>query len=412
MRSTEIEEYLSSELRCGNKKPKHSFCESKIFTIMLFILLIITILLIFIYQYIKINNLNNEIDDLKNSFAEEIPYLKNNTSYLSQLNDKINKTEIDLLEKEIEINTIKKNLHQKDEEAVLINQKINNITSLLDENINNIKEDLSHKDEKIELIKKNTDYLIDSDSNIYENINNIIEYLNHNDIQIESLRKDSDDLSNSNLILVKSINNIAKELEQSNEEIEKHSNNINILNDKLNNIEVTSNKNSDEIQNIKNIESNLSLLVDFKIKVRIKANFNIEDQQAYLCSHKPFDIDVIDDSRVRLNAFKWNFGGCVWILHQNGKYFEFFLTDSSYEMNNWKIRVSNNEVFTTNTEKDSIFILEESSLNRYYKIKDNETGEYLFINQEKKRDDSSYFVDLTTDKDLATDFYFEIYHEE
>lgn len=254
-------------------------------------------------------------------------------------------------------------MQQKDEETNLINQKINNINSLVSENINNIKNDLSHKDEEIEWLKKSSA-------------------------------------------------NLENELEQNNKELEKNSNDINILNDKLNDIEVISNKNSDEIQNIKNLESNLALLVDFKIKVKIKAYFNIEDQQANLCSHKPYDKDVINDSKVRLNAFKWRFGGCVWILHQNGKYFEFALTDSSYDMNNWKIRISNNEVFCTNSEMSSIFILEEGTINRYYKIKDNETRQYLFINQDNQRDRQSYFIDLTTNKDLATDFYFEIYHEE
>jgi hypothetical protein len=56
--------------------------------------------------------------------------------------------------------------------------------------------------------------------------------------------------------------------------------------------------------------------------------------------------------------------------------------------------------------------LEEGSLNKYYKIKNIETKQYLFINKDKRRDDLFYFIDLTTSKDLATDFYFEIYREQ
>ena len=83
-------------------------------------------------------------------------------------------------------------------------------------------------------------------------------------------------------------------------------------------------------------------------------------------------------------------------------------------MNNWKIEIKNDNAFVTNKEKGSIFILETGSLYKYYKIKNKETGQYLFINSNKYRDDNgygSYYIDLTKSQDNATEFYFEIYSE-
>ena len=75
-------------------------------------------------------------------------------------------------------------------------------------------------------------------------------------------------------------------------------------------------------------------------------------------------------------------------------------------MNNWKIEIKNNNAFCTNKEKGSIFILEAGSLYKYYKIKNKETGQYLFVNPNKRRDARTYYIDLTTNEDMATDFYF------
>ena len=46
----------------------------------------------------------------------------------------------------------------------------------------------------------------------------------------------------------------------------------------------------------------MALLVDFKI--RIKADFYINQKQAQLCSLKYNDSDIIDDSRIRLQGYK------------------------------------------------------------------------------------------------------------
>jgi hypothetical protein len=152
-------------------------------------------------------------------------------------------------------------------------------------------------------------------------------------------------INNINALMVDNINNIECKLKQKDKEFEIYTNNFNLLNDKINNIDARLNQTLDKIQEIKDLESNLSLLVDFKVKVRIKAYFYIDDQQLQLCSHRPYNNDTIDDSKVKLNAFKYGYAGCIWILHQNGKFFEFALIGSSYGMNNWKIQIQNNNAF-------------------------------------------------------------------
>lgn len=361
----------------NNDKSKQLKCKLNILCalILLFFLGFIIMCILFFSQSKQIKKLNNQMKEITNQIDEYD--LKNNTSYL-KLDNKINKAETQLLEKDKEIQSIKANLQLKDEETKIIYENIQNLDTLMNEDIGNIEKNLAQKDEEIGL-----------------------------------LRKYSNDLNDSNKIIYNNINTIENELKQKSKEIEIFSNNYNILNDKINNnIEIRVNKNSDDIQEIKNLESNLALLVDFKVKVRIKALFFIDDQQLQICSHKPFDSDIIDDSRTRLNVFKYGFSGCIWIMHKNGKFFEFSLTDSFYEMNNWKMQVENNDIYCTNIETSSIFIFEDGSLNKYYKIKNNETGQYLFINQKKRRDENSYYIDLTKSKDLATDFLIEIFREE
>jgi len=81
-------------------------------------------------------------------------------------------------------------------------------------------------------------------------------------------------------------------------------------------------------------------------------------------------------------------------------------------MNNWKKEIKNDNAFVSNKEKGSIFILETGSLYKYYKIKNKETGQYLFINSNKYRDTASYYIDFNTNEAMVSDFYVEIYYYE
>ena len=272
-------------------------------------------------------------------------------------------------------NQINNLTNQFDKQAILFNQNITNLNKSMNDNIDNLQKGLKYKDEEIKLLKH-----------------------------------DSNNLNNEKLLIYNGINDIKNELVRNSKEIEKCSNNLNLLNNDIKNNENKIYRNFAEMQSLKNLESNLALLVDFKI--RIKADFYIDQKQVNLCSYNHYSSDIIDDSRKRLNGNTYKYAGCVWIVHQNGKFFEFALTDSKYGMNNWKIEIKNDNAFVTNKEKGSIFILETGSLYKYYKIKNKETGQYLFINTNKFRDKVSYFIDLTTNEDMATDFYFEIYYYE
>ena len=337
-----------------NNKSKYNYKLIIFFAIVtLFILGITIMLILLILQSQKIKKLTNQIKDLNYQFDKDIPYLKNKTNDLFKLNDK---KESDLLEKEKEIKQI-----------------IDNLNRLMNGNIDNIKMDLRIKDEEIKLLE-NT----------------------------------SNNLYNSNLKIYNSLNNIENELLEKNKEIGIFSNYLSLLNNKIKNNDKRLNRNFAEIQGYKNLATNMAFLVDFK--VRIKADFYIGTQQVQLCSHKGTS-DIIDDSRIKLCGYQKGDSGCVWIVYQNGKFFEFTLTDSKYGMNNWKIEVKNDNAYCTNKTIGSIFILEVGTLYKYYKIKNKETGQYLFVNPNKKRADTSYFIDLTTSYDMATDFYFEIYHE-
>jgi hypothetical protein len=220
--------------------------------------------------------------------------------------------------------------------------------------------------------------------------------------EIKLLKNDTNDLKNEQLLIYNDINYTKNELIQNSKKIE-------ICSDEIKNNENSINRNFAEIQSLKNLESNLALLIDFKI--RIKANFTINQQQAHLCSHNYYNSDRIDDNRIRLIGHEEKTSGCIWTVRQNGTYFEFVFISTDYGMTNWKIEIKNDNAFCTNKEKGSIFILETGSLYKYYKIKNKETGQYLFINSNKNRDTMSYYIDLTTNEDMATDFYFEIYHE-
>jgi len=243
-----------------------------------------------------------------------------------------------------------------------------------------------------------------------DNIDNLNKGLKYKDEEIKSLKHDSNNLNNEKLLIYNDINDIKNELIQNSKEIKICSNNLDLLNNKIKNNEMSIYKNFAEISSLKNLESNMALLVDFKI--RIKADFYINREQIHLCSHNHYNSDRIDSSRIKLIGNIYKKDGCVWIVHQNGKSFEFSLTDSKFGMNNWKIEIKNGNAFVTNKEKGSIFILEAGSIYKYYKIKNKETGQYLFLNTNKSRDHISYFIDLTTSKDKATDFYFEIYYYE
>lgn len=291
---------------------------------------------------------------------------------------------------------------------ILQSDKINELT-------NQIKNFSNKFDQNISFLKNETNYI----SVLNYKINNAEMQLKDKYKEIQSLKeileqkdKEMKFFNNNIHNLNVSVHNIEKSLKKNENEIEiltDCSNNLSILNDKIKKAEIKLNENFAELQEFKILESNLALLIDFKI--RIKADFYIDNNQVYLCTQKFYnDIDKIDDSRIKLHANIIQ-DGCIWIVHQNRNFFEFTATNSNYGLNGWKIQIKNNNAICTNINIGSSFTFEEGSLYKYYKIKNIETNQYLFINVEKKRDGNSFFIDLTTIKDLATDFSFSIFYE-
>ena len=173
--------------------------------------IIIATIILLIKQSHKINELTNQLKELNNQF-KEIPYLKSKTNELLKLNDRITKTEFELIEKENEIN-----------------QNIDNLNKLMNDSLDSIQMDLRNKDEEIKLLK-NT----------------------------------SNNLSKSNLIINNNINKIENDLLQK-------SDNISLLINITKNNDIRLNRNFAEIRGYKNLATNMAFLVNFK--VRIKADY-------------------------------------------------------------------------------------------------------------------------------------------
>ncbi len=66
--------------------------------------------------------------------------------------------------------------------------------------------------------------------------------------------------------------------------------------------------------------------------------------------------------------------------------------------------VFNNDIILTKSNFGTTFSLEKGSKDKYYKIKNNETGKYLHIDLTEQRSSESYFITLIPDKKTSMDF--------
>ena len=271
--------------------------KTKIINFKIIIIFILIILFLFglgiianilINQSKRIIDLSNQIKNLSNKSKHDISSINDKINYFYRLNDTINNLEIQIDEKEKEIQLLKINLQKKDNEIQLSNQKINNLKILLN--------------------------------------NSLIYYdnsLNENNKEIQMLK----------IVLSNSLDNFENLLTEKNQEIElltQNSNSLDKMNEELN-------RNVLDIQRVKQLESNIALLLNFKVK--IKADFYIDNRQVHLCSHKYYDIDRIDDSRIKLSANRDDINGCIWKVYQHGNSLGFMLFDSDYGMNGWTIKI-------------------------------------------------------------------------
>ena len=86
-------------------------------------------------------------------------------------------------------------------------------------------------------------------------------------------------------------------------------------------------------------------------------------------------------------------------LSQHGYLYKISLNDVKFEGKR-NLEVENNRLLCkTNNEEGSFFRFEREQNNEYFfKIKDNETEEYLILDLNHKRDETSYFINTSTDE--------------
>ena len=365
-----------------------------IILIILFLFGLGIIVYILIDQSKKITDLTNQIENLSNKNKHDI------SSINDKINNNISNLEIEINKKEKEIQLLKINLQKKDKEIQLYNQEINKLKILVNNSLIYYDNSLNENNKEIQLLKIN---LQKKDNEIQlsnQEIDNLKILVNNSLIYYDnSLNENNKEIQVLKIALLESLDNFENILKEKNKQ---NSNSLDIINEKLN-------RNFLDIQRVKQLESNIALLLNFK--VRIKADFYIDNRQVHLCSHKYHDSDRIDDSRIKLSVNREGINGCIWKVYQNGNSLGFKLFDSLYGMNEWTIKIRNNVPICVNEGVSYIFSLEEGGYYKSYRIKNKETGEYLYINTNKKRDHISYFIDLTSSKSEATDFYFSLYNE-
>ena len=230
--------------------------------------------------------------------------------------------------------------------------------------------------------------------NLKITINNLTDQIK--DIEAK-LKQKSEELYQQNIIkysiINDFINNLEKELKDIDEEnLKQNKNDIDLLNNTINQVENKVNK----------VDYNIGNLVYFNI--RIIADFYIGNTQINLCSHNYYENDKLDNSRIKLIAHD---EACIWDFQQNGNSFQFTM-NSKEEVRGCKIQMFNNNIICTNTQLGSNFSFESGVIYKYYKIKSIDTGEYLYVDIDKKRDHLSYYISLTKKKGLATDFMIKI----
>ena len=348
-----------------------------------YIAILIGIILFLAYSLailIIVVNHSKQIKDFKSQTNRKFASLNNEfnetKAKLSQKETEINELQIIIADLSKEITNLETNLMKKEED---ISKQITLNFNILNDNIIDLKNELIvHKKEFLE--QNSTNYILINDS-----INKI-----ESKIQQKNEEITKQNIINYNL-LTDNINNIEKELKFNDEEnFKQNLQQINLLNNSINQVET----------NINKLDYNLSILIKFNI--RILADFYIGGNQANLCSNNA-GVDKIDDSRMKLMIHQNTDQGCFWEIYQNGNSFE-FTQNTNTALNGWKIDIFNNDIITTRTNFGSTFSFETSSKYKYYKIKSTETGKYLQIDLNKKRDNNSYFITLVSDKKIASDF--------
>lgn len=385
-----------------NSKSKITPLMIKLILILIFIIIIFLILGATVFTLVSqlniIKGLTSQVQDLSSQIIGDIPLLRGKVDNLILLTNQINKVELLLTEKDKEIQSLKaitnnlissvynfENLDklyffENDKNFKIFWENMKKLNFLKDfnvEKINSLEKELKHNRDEIILLKDKMKSL-----NLIDNNNNF--KFNNSDENIIPIKPDKPD----------KLDDINNKIIENNENFKKFIS----LSDKVNKMEIEQNNYLENFESFKKIKPDLT---NYKIKININ-NLDNEDKELYLCPHNNntshnleyFEHILITDKNIE--------NKCTWNISQFSNFFEF-----ENIVDKCKIQIKENEVVCSNEfdHTKTIFTLEQGSNDKYFKIKNVESGQYLFLDINKENN-LSYFISLTKNKNIASEFNF------
>lgn len=374
----------------------------KLILILIFIIIIFLILGATVFTLVSqlniIKGLTSQVQDLSTQIIGDIPLLRGKVDNLILLTNQINKVELLLTEKDKEIQSLKaitnnlissvynfENLDklyffENDKNFKIFWENMKKLNFLKDfnvEKINSLEKELKNNRDEIILLKDKIKSL-----NLIDNNNNF--KFNNSDENIIPIIPDKPD----------KLDDINNKIIENNENFKKFIS----LSDKVNKMEIEQNNYLENFESFKKIKPDLT---NYKIKININNSDN-EDKELYLCPDNNnisnnleyFEHILITDENIE--------NKCTWNISQFGNFFEF-----ENIIDKCKIQIKENEVVCSNEfdHTKTIFTLEQGSNDKYFKIKNVESGQYLFLDINKENN-LSYFISLTKNKNIASEFNF------
>ena len=374
----------------------------KLILILIFIIIIFLILGATVFTLVSqlniIKGLTSQVQDLSTQIIGDIPLLRGKVDNLILLTNQINKVELLLTEKDKEIQSLKaitnnlissvynfENLDklyffENDKNFKIFWENMKKLNFLKDfnvEKINSLEKELKNNRDEIILLKDKMKSL-----NLIDNNNNF--KFNNSDENIIPIKPDKPD----------KLDDINNKIIENNENFKKFIS----LSDKVNKTEIEQNNYLGNFESFKKIKPDLT---NYKIKININNSDN-EDKELYLCPDNNnisnnleyFEHILITDKNIE--------NKCTWNISQFGNFFEF-----ENNVDKCKIQIKENEVVCSNEfdHTKTIFTLEQGSNDKYFKIKNVESGQYLFLDINKENN-LSYFISLTKNKNIASEFNF------
>ena len=370
-----------------NSKSKITPFMIKLILILVFIIIFFLILGATIFTLVSqlniIKGLTSQVQDLSTQLISDIPLLKGKVYDLISLNNQINKVELLLFEKDKEIQSLK----------TITNNLISSTF-----NFENLEKINFLENFKIFLENmKNLNFL--KDFNI-DKINSLEKELKHNRDEILFLK---DKIQNLNLIDNNNFKNSDEKILPIKPDKPSDINNKIIENTEFNSLSDKDNANKKEIEQINPIElfkREKKDLINYKIKINV--NSDNEDKELYLCYHNNNTNNNLEYFGHIFIADEYIENKCTWNISQSDILFEFI-----NNLNECKIQIKENDIICSDLYEfgKTIFTLEQGSNDKYFKIKNMESGQYLFLDINKESD-LSYFISLTKNKNIASEFIF------